>query len=110
MIYIFSQALFTCIFTFFLKKTTIEKEMIFIRRRDIMFGLTAYAEIITGQFLLSLGALFMLATIVVFWTVAALGGRLAVWFNSSQRGQIMMQRVAGCVFVGMASALLLSGR
>ena len=59
---------------------------------------------------LSLGALFMLATIVVFWTVAALGGRLAVWFNSSQRGQIMMQRVAGCVFVGMASALLLSGR
>lgn len=59
---------------------------------------------------LSLGALFMLATIVVFWTVAALGGRLAVWFNSSQRGQIIMQRVAGCVFVGMASALLLSGR
>ena len=59
---------------------------------------------------LSLGALFMLATIVVFWTVAALGGRLAIWFNNSQRGQIMMQRVAGCVFVGMASALLLSGR
>lgn len=59
---------------------------------------------------LSLGGLFMLATIVVFWTVAALGGRLAVWFNRSQRGQIMMQRVAGCVFVGLASALLLSGR
>ncbi len=58
----------------------------------------------------SLGALFMLATIVVFWTVAALGGRLAVWFNRSQRGQIMMQRIAGCVFVGLASALLLSGR
>ncbi|MCH5145151.1 LysE family translocator [Desulfovibrio sp. UIB00] len=59
---------------------------------------------------LSLGGLFMLATIVVFWTVAALGGRLAVWFNRSKRGQIMMQRVAGCVFVGLASALLLSGR
>ncbi len=59
---------------------------------------------------LSLGGLFMLATIVVFWTVAALGGRLAVWFNRSQRGQIMMQRVAGCVFVGLASALMLSGR
>lgn len=59
---------------------------------------------------LSLGVLFMLATIVVFWTVAALGGRLAVWFNRSKRGQIMMQRVAGCVFVGLASALLLSGR
>ena len=59
---------------------------------------------------LSLGGLFMLATIVVFWTVAALGGRLAVWFNRSKRGQVMMQRVAGCVFVGLASALLLSGR
>ena len=59
---------------------------------------------------LSLGGLFMLATIVVFWTVAALGGRLAVWFNRSQRGQIIMQRVAGCVFVAMAAALLLSSR
>ena len=59
---------------------------------------------------LILGALFMLATIVVFWTVAALGGRLAVWFNRSPRGQIIMQRVAGCVFVAMAAALLLSSR
>jgi Putative threonine efflux protein len=59
---------------------------------------------------LSLGGLFMLATIVVFWTVAALGGRLAVWFNRSQRGQIIMQRVAGCVFVALAAALLLSSR
>ena len=59
---------------------------------------------------LMLGALFMLATIVVFWTVAALGGRLAVWFNRSQRGQIIMQRVAGCIFVAMAAALLLSNR
>lgn len=59
---------------------------------------------------LILGALFMLATIVVFWTVAALGGRLAVWFNSSQRGQIIMQRVAGSIFVAMAAALLLSSR
>lgn len=59
---------------------------------------------------LILGALFMLATIVVFWTVAALGGRLAVWFNQSQRGQVIMQRVAGCIFVAMAAALLLSSR
>ena len=59
---------------------------------------------------LILGALFMLATIVVFWTVAALGGRLAVWFNRSPRGQIIMQRVAGSIFVVMAAALLLSSR
>ena len=60
--------------------------------------------------LLILGVLFMLATIVVFWTVAAVGGRLAVWFNRSPRGQIIMQRVAGCVFVAMAAAVLLSSR
>ena len=59
---------------------------------------------------LILGVLFMLATIVVFWTVAALGGRLAVWFNRSPRGQIIMQRVAGSIFVAMAAALLLSSR
>ena len=59
---------------------------------------------------LSLGGLFMLATIIVFWTVAALGGRLAVWFNRSPRGQIIMQRVAGSVFVALAAALLLSSR
>ena len=59
---------------------------------------------------LILGVLFMLATIVVFWTVAALGGRLAVWFNRSPLGQIIMQRAAGCVFVAMAAALLLSSR
>lgn len=58
---------------------------------------------------LSLGAIFMLATIVVFWTVAALGGRLALWFNRSPRGQILIQRVAGCVFVTLAAALLFSG-
>ena len=44
------------------------------------------------------------------WKPSALGGRLAVWFNRSPRGQIIMQRVAGCVFVAMAAALLLSSR
>ncbi len=57
-----------------------------------------------------LGALFMLATIVVFCTVAALGGRLAVWFNRSPAGQILIQRIAGCVFVALAVALLFTGR
>lgn len=64
---------------------------------------------VAGQ-VLALGALFMLATLLVFWTVALLGGRLAVWFNRSPRGQILVQRVAGCVFVCLALALLLSGR
>lgn len=52
------------------------------------------------------GALFILATIIVFSTVAALGGRLAAWFNSSPRGQITMCRIAGIIFLGLAAALV----
>lgn len=55
---------------------------------------------------LSLGLLFMLATIVVFFSVALLGGRLAVWFNKSPGGQMLVHRAAGLVFVGLAVALL----
>ena len=55
---------------------------------------------------LSLGLLFMLATIVVFFSVALLGGRLAVWFNKSPGGQVLVHRAAGLVFVGLAVALL----
>lgn len=61
-----------------------------------------------GQ-VLTLGALFMLATILVFFSVAALGGRLALWFNRSQRGQILVHRVAGLVFAALAAALVLTG-
>ena len=55
---------------------------------------------------LSLGLLFMLATIVVFFSVALLGGRLAVWSNKSPGGQVLVHRAAGLVFVGLAVALL----
>lgn len=55
-----------------------------------------------------LGLLFMLATLAVFGTVALLGGRLAEWFNRSPRGQMLINRVAGCVFTALALALLLS--
>ena len=58
----------------------------------------------------SLGALFMLATLLVFCGVALAGGRLAAWFNRSPRGQIAIQRVAGCVFAALAVLLLFSDR
>ena len=59
---------------------------------------------------LSLGLLFMLATLAVFFSVALLGGRLALWFNKSPGGQILIHRAAGLVFVGLALLLLLSGK
>ena len=55
---------------------------------------------------LTLGALFMLATVLVFFSVAVLGGRLALWFNRSQRGQIL---VPGLVFAGLTVVLLFTG-
>lgn len=63
---------------------------------------------VAGQ-VLALGALFMLATILVFFSVAALGGRLALRFNRSQRGQVLVHRAAGLVFAGLAAALVLTG-
>lgn len=59
---------------------------------------------------LTLGALFMLATIIVFFSVAVLGGRLALWLNSAPRSQILVHRAAGLVFTGLAVMLIFTGR
>ena len=56
---------------------------------------------------LCLGGLFICATVLVFFSVSALGGRLAVWFNRSRRGQMVMHRLAGLIFVVLSAALLL---
>lgn len=53
-----------------------------------------------------LGFLFMLATLAVFCPVALLGGKLATWFNNSPKKQVIMHRIAGSIFMGLALALL----
>lgn len=55
-----------------------------------------------------LGVLFMLAALLVFGAVSLLGGRLASWFNSSPHIQVLIHRLAACVFVGLAASLLFS--
>ncbi|MDR1660127.1 MAG: LysE family translocator [Desulfovibrio sp.] len=57
---------------------------------------------------LCLGGLFICATVLVFFSVSALGGRLAVWFNRSPRGQMLMHRLAGSIFIALAATLFLS--
>jgi threonine/homoserine/homoserine lactone efflux protein len=57
--------------------------------------------------IICLGGIFICATILVFFTIAALGGRLAVWFNRSQRGQMLMHRLAGLIFIILAATLFL---
>lgn len=52
-----------------------------------------------------LGLVFISATILVFGAVALLGGALGTWLNRSPRMQVIMNRVAGTVFLGLALKL-----
>lgn len=54
------------------------------------------------------GLLFIIATLLVFWTVAFLGGRLASWLNRSASAQLAMHRAAAAIFLGLAAWLALS--
>ena len=56
------------------------------------------------------GGIFMLATLLVFSSVAAAGGAIAARFNRSQKAQILLHRCAGVIFVGMALLLLFAHR
>ena len=40
----------------------------------------------------------------------ALGGRMATWFNRSDRAQMLMNRIAGCIFLGLALMLAFASR
>lgn len=60
--------------------------------------------------LLLLGGLFIVATILVFGSIALLAGTLGQWLNRSQRVQLMLNRLAGTVFVILAIKLVTSQR
>ena len=72
-------------------------------------GLTAQI-IVLFRSIIVLGALFQLATLLVFGCVSLLAGRVAGRFNSSVKGQLFLNRAAGCVFTGLAVMLLVSSR
>ena len=55
--------------------------------------------------LLLLGGVFIIATILVFGSIALLAGTLGRWLNRSARVQNIMNRVAGTVFVCLALRL-----
>jgi threonine/homoserine/homoserine lactone efflux protein len=64
---------------------------------------------VTGQIMM-LGGLFILATLVVFGGVALLAGTLREWLSKSNRGQLILNRIAGSLFVGLALKLAMTGR
>ena len=59
---------------------------------------------------ISLGALFMLATLLVFGAIAVFSGAFGEMLQKSARAQRWLNRVAGIVFVGLALRLVFSQR
>jgi threonine/homoserine/homoserine lactone efflux protein len=63
-----------------------------------------------GQQVLALGALFMLATLLVFGAIALGAGTLRQWLLRSTQAQTTINRIAALVFAGLALRLALAQR
>jgi len=57
-----------------------------------------------------LGGLFMLAALLIFGAIAISAGYLGEWLRRSDRAQVMLNRLAGVVFVGLAVRLVTAER
>lgn len=58
--------------------------------------------------MITLGAVFMLAALIVFGAIAWAAGFIGDWLKRSQRAQVVMNRCAGTIFAGLALRLALS--
>jgi threonine/homoserine/homoserine lactone efflux protein len=57
-----------------------------------------------------LGNVFILATILVFGSIAVMAGALGEWLTRSPRAQVVMNRLAGTIFAGLALKLITTER
>ena len=57
-----------------------------------------------------LGCVFILSTLLVFGTIALLAGMIRNWLVHSDKAQIIMNRVAGMVFIILALKLVITER
>ena len=57
-----------------------------------------------------LGLIFIMSTVLIFGGVALLAGAIGVWLNKSSKAQLILNKVAGAVFVGLALKLLTAQR
>ncbi|MBA3005739.1 MAG: LysE family translocator [Proteobacteria bacterium] len=60
--------------------------------------------------ILLLGCLFILATIIVFGSIALLSGTLGQWFKRTDHIQTVLNRIAGTIFLGLAIKLITTER
>ena len=61
---------------------------------------------ITIQMLI-LGGLFIIATLLIFGSIAWSASFLGEWLKSSTKAQIIMNRIAGMIFIGLALRLII---
>jgi threonine/homoserine/homoserine lactone efflux protein len=64
---------------------------------------------ITIQMML-FGGIFIIATLLIFGTIAWSAGFLGEWLKGSAKAQIVMNRIAGTVFAGLALRLAITER
>lgn len=62
---------------------------------------------ITTQ-LIMLGFLFILVTIICFGSIAILAGLIGNWINKTEKRQIILNKLAGFVFISLALKLVLT--
>jgi len=60
--------------------------------------------------MISLGGIFIIATILVFGAIALIGGTLGEWLNRSESAQRIMNWTAGTIFIGLALKLVTAER
>ncbi|KJR97335.1 MAG: threonine transporter RhtB [Desulfobulbaceae bacterium BRH_c16a] len=60
--------------------------------------------------ILALGLLFILSTVLIFGGISILAGGLGAQFRKSARAQVILNRLAGTVFVALAVKLALARR
>lgn len=60
--------------------------------------------------MLILGGLFIIATLITFGAIAWAAGFIGVWLKQSMRTQVVINRIAGTVFIGLAARLAISER
>ena len=58
--------------------------------------------------IIMLGIVFIIAALIVFSCIAWAASYISHWLNSSKRGQLVINRLAGVVFIGLACRLALS--
>jgi threonine/homoserine/homoserine lactone efflux protein len=60
--------------------------------------------------MLMLGSIFIVCAFASFGLISVLAGSLSRWLRGSDRSQIVLNRMAGTVFVGLAVRLATSHR